>query len=87
MGEEQDESLPPYQHVRLLIFPEETRKMLATLDVQRKKVEGLKARRKPLFDWYEKNPNDVDLVLEIKIIDDEIAECTRQMDHEKINRN
>jgi hypothetical protein len=61
--------------------------VLAKVDVQRKKVEGLKARRKSLFDWYEKNPIDVDLVFEIKFIDDEIAEYVRQMQHDKTNRN
>jgi hypothetical protein len=61
--------------------------MLTTSDVQKKKVEGLRARRKPLFDWYERNPNEIHLVLEIKSIDDEIAECKRQMENEKRTRN
>ena len=61
--------------------------MSAISELQRKKVEGLRARRKPLFDWYEKNPNEVHLVLEIKSIDDEIAECRQQMDKEMRNRN
>jgi hypothetical protein len=66
---------------------EGTNEMLVTSDVQKKKVEGLRARRKPLFDWYEKNPNETHLVLEIKSIDDQIAECKQQMDKEKRNRN
>jgi len=61
--------------------------MSATFDVQKKKVEGLRARRKPLFDWYERNPNEIHLVLEIKSIDDEIAECKREMEHGKRTRN
>jgi hypothetical protein len=61
--------------------------MLATSDVQKKKVEGLRARRKPLFDWYEKNPNEIHLVLEIKTIDDEIAEYKQQMEKAKRDRN
>jgi hypothetical protein len=64
-----------------------TSKMLAILDIQRRKVEGLKARRKALFEYFEKNPNDTHLVLEIKVIDDEIAEYVRQMQDEKINWN
>jgi hypothetical protein len=56
-------------------------------DVQKKKIEGLRARRKPLFEWYEKNPTETHLVLEIKIIDDEIAEYSRQMMHEQRSRN
>jgi hypothetical protein len=61
--------------------------MLATIDVQKRKVEGLKARRKPLFERYEMNPDELHLVLEIKYIDDEIAECNAQMRLEKVNRN
>jgi hypothetical protein len=61
--------------------------MLATLDIQREKVAGLKARRRRLFELYEKNPNETHLVLEIKRIDDEIAECKQQMDHQKKPRN
>lgn len=57
--------------------------MSAILDVQKRKVEGLKARRKPLFERYEKNPSEIQLVLEIKCIDDEIAACREQMRHKK----
>ena len=60
--------------------------MLTTLDVQKRKSE-LKARRKPLFEWFEKNPNDTSLVLEIKIVDDQIAECNDQIERERINGN
>jgi hypothetical protein len=66
---------------------EGTNQKLTTSDFQKIKVEGLRARRKPLFDWYEKNPNETHLVLEIKSIDDEIAECRQQIDREKRNRN
>jgi hypothetical protein len=58
--------------------------MLATQEIQKRKLE-LKARRKPLFDWYEKNPNDTSLVLEIKIVDDQIAECNKQIQRERMN--
>lgn len=60
--------------------------MLATVDVHKPLLEELKvlkARRKPLFDWYEKNPNDTRLALEIKLIDDRVAECNRQIAAEK----
>jgi hypothetical protein len=40
-----------------------------------------------LFEWYEKNPNDTNLVLEIKIVDDQIAECDQQIQRERIRRN
>jgi hypothetical protein len=61
--------------------------LLATLDIQREKVAGLKARRKPLFELYERNPNEIHLVLEIKSIDDEIAACKQQMDYLKKSKN
>jgi hypothetical protein len=61
--------------------------MLAISEVQKKKVEGLRARRKPLFELYEKNPNEIHLVLEIKTIDDEIAECRQEIEQQKRNRN
>lgn len=50
----------------------------ASVDWKRKR-EGLKARRIPLFERYLKNPNDLHLALEIKNIDDHIAECTEHM--------
>ena len=45
--------------------------------MQENKREGLKARRAPLVARLEDDPNQTELALEIKIIDDEIAECTR----------
>jgi hypothetical protein len=61
--------------------------MFAISDVHKEKVEGLRARRKPLFDWYEKNPNEVHLVLEIKRIDDDIAECKQLMEKQRKTKN
>ena len=49
-----------------------------------KKREDLKSKRTPLFETYKKNPNDLLLALKIKVIDDEIAECTEQMQREQI---
>jgi hypothetical protein len=60
--------------------------MLETQEIQKRKLE-LKARRRPLFDWYEKNPNDTSLVLEIKIVDDQIAECNQQIERQRLNGN
>jgi hypothetical protein len=53
--------------------------MLATLVEWKSKRDELKARRDPLFKKYLKNPQDTRLALEIKNIDDEIAECTERM--------
>jgi hypothetical protein len=56
--------------------------MTARAGVWKRKREDLKKRRAPLFKRYEKSPNDLDLALEIKMIDDQIAECTQQMEQE-----
>jgi hypothetical protein len=61
--------------------------MLALSDVQKKKREGLRARRKPLFEEYEKNPNDTYLAIEIKFIDDQIAECDQEIERGRKRRN
>jgi hypothetical protein len=60
--------------------------MLNTHEIQKRKLE-LKARRKPLFDSYENNPSDTRLVLEIKSMDDEIAECNQQIERERVGRS
>jgi hypothetical protein len=41
-----------------------------------KKREELIARREPLAREFEKHPNRVHIAIEIKAIDDQIAECT-----------
>jgi hypothetical protein len=40
-----------------------------------KRLEELKAEREPLFQRFSSNPNETHLALEIKLIDDQIAEC------------
>jgi hypothetical protein len=47
------------------------------------KLEELIVRRKPLFEEFEKNPQRLRLSLEIKIINDQIAECNQQIRLEK----
>jgi hypothetical protein len=47
------------------------------------KLEELIVRRKSLFEEFEKNPQRLHLSLEIKIIDDQIAECNEQIRLEK----
>jgi hypothetical protein len=39
------------------------------------KLRELRGRRKPLSERFEKNPSDTRLALELKLIDDQIAEC------------
>lgn len=60
--------------------------MIAELEISvdwRSKREELKATRKPLFTRYVENPNDIRMALELKHIDDQIAECTERMEEEK----
>ena len=40
-----------------------------------KRLEELKAEREPLFQRLSSNPNETHLAIEIKLIDDQIAEC------------
>lgn len=54
---------------------------------EKKKRDRLKAKRNLLYGQYLKNPKDTRLALEIKKIDDEVAECTKQMDHARGPRN
>jgi hypothetical protein len=56
--------------------------LTARAGVWKRKREDLRKRRTPQFKSYEKNPGDLRLALEIKMIDDEIAECTQQMERE-----
>jgi len=60
--------------------------LLSTQELQKRKVE-LKSRRKPLFDSYVKNPNNTSLVVEIRIVDDQIAECTQQIQSQRTKGN
>jgi hypothetical protein len=57
--------------------------MLAIAGNWKKKRDDLKIKRNSLFDQYSKQPNDLHLGLEIKTIDDEIAECTHKMEQER----
>ena len=42
-----------------------------------KKREELRAKRAPLAEKLEKNPKQIHIALQIKALDDQIAECTR----------
>jgi hypothetical protein len=48
--------------------------------------EELQARRNPLFERFEINPHNVRLAMEIKKIDDQIAECTERLTQEQLTR-
>jgi len=55
---------------------------LPTTDVWKKKRDDLTAKRNALFKTYSQSPRDYSLAVEIKQIDDEIAECTDWMRQE-----
>jgi hypothetical protein len=42
-------------------------------------LQELKDKREPLQRRFENNPNEIHLALELKIIDDQIAECNQQI--------
>jgi hypothetical protein len=60
--------------------------MLTTTDDKKKEVEELKAKRNLIFARLQKNPEDTHLALEIKLIDDQIADAVRQMDQSRGTR-
>jgi hypothetical protein len=41
--------------------------------------DQLKARRESLFNKYVENPDETQLALEIKALDDQVAECVQQL--------
>jgi hypothetical protein len=57
--------------------------MLAVAGVWKKKRDDLKSKRNSLFEKYSKHPEEFHLALEIKKIDDEIAECTVHVEQER----
>jgi hypothetical protein len=47
--------------------------------IQRMRVEVLRKQRNPLWERFECNPSETHLAVELKIIDDLIAECIQKM--------
>ena len=58
---------------------------LASKDLWKKKRGELSDKRNVLFKKYSRNPHDLELALEIKKIDDEIADCTDKMTRENLS--
>ena len=56
--------------------------MVAVASPWKKKRDDFRARRNSLFETYSKDPENFHLAREIKDIDDEIAECTPQIEQE-----
>lgn len=61
--------------------------MSATVVDEKREREALKAKRNLLFERYLKAPLDTRLALEIKIIDDQVAESTKRLERKRISRN
>jgi hypothetical protein len=53
--------------------------MLPDLDSQRTRLQELTSQRKPLSARFKGNPEDTHLAVELKIIDDQIAECNQHI--------
>jgi hypothetical protein len=53
--------------------------MFAARSSQEMRLKELKGKRVPLSKQFEKHPDDTHLAVEIKIIDDQIAECSREI--------
>ena len=53
--------------------------MLAVPESQKIRLQGLRGKRKHLWEKFEDNPNETRLALELKIIDDQIAEYSQQI--------
>jgi hypothetical protein len=53
--------------------------MLPAPNSQEIRLQELRDKRKPLSERFENNPKDTHLALELKIIDDQIAECNQQI--------
>ena len=57
--------------------------MVTVAGVWKKKCNDLKNKRNSLFAAYSRDPENFHLAREIKAIDDEIAECTQQVEQER----
>lgn len=53
--------------------------VLKTAIDEKKERDALKEKRDQLFALLVRNPQDTGLAVKIKLIDDQIAECTKQM--------
>ena len=56
----------------------------AIAEIWKKERQDLRIKRNSLFEKYSRSPHDVHLALQIKTIDDEIAECTAKMQEVKL---
>jgi hypothetical protein len=57
--------------------------MLATTVDWKKVRQELKAKRTEIFDRFVKNPADIRLAIEIRILDDEMVDCSKHLQRER----
>lgn len=56
------------------------------LDILRARIEELNGKRRPLSEQFARTPDNTGLALELKIIDDQIAECNVQIQEDRRKR-
>lgn len=56
------------------------------MDSLKSRIEELNGKRKPLSEQFSKNPGNTHLALELKLIDDQIAECNVQIQLDRRKR-
>jgi hypothetical protein len=57
--------------------------MVASAGLWRKKRDDLKTKRNTLFETYTRDPQNLRLAREIKALDDQIADCTHNVEQER----
>jgi hypothetical protein len=57
--------------------------MLPALDSQELRIQELASQRKLLSEQFKSNPRETHLALKLKIIDDQISECNRQIQRKR----
>ena len=66
-----------------LILVAEVNLMVRVASERETRIEELTDRRRPLFARLQSDPNATYLAIEIKAIDDQIAECNRQIQEDR----
>ena len=66
-----------------LILVAEVNLMVRVASERETRIEELTDRRRPLFARLQSDPNATHLAIEIKAIDDQIAECNRQIQEDR----
>jgi hypothetical protein len=60
--------------------------MPSGMDSLKSRIDELNGKRRPLSEQFTKNPGNTALALELKLIDDQIAECNVQIQLDRRKR-